>query len=275
MNTLAIFAPVFGLLGIIVAFIIYQSIRKMDAGTDIMRELAERIHEGAMVFLKREYSILIVFIVVVFILLFSFMEYQATSFAFLSGALCSMLCGLFGMQAATLANVRTSQAANKHGQGPALQAAFNGGAVMGLSVASLGLIGFGSMFILYTKGIIAAESINGFAMGASSIALFARVGGGIYTKAADVGADLVRKVEAGIPEDDPRNPATIADNVGDNVGDVAGMGADIFESYVGSVIATIALGLAAVEFFPGTERLSWMFLPILVAVVGLFSSLLV
>ena len=273
MNSLAIFAPAAGAFGILIAFIIYQTVRKMDAGSDIMRELADRIHEGAMVFLRREYSILCGFIVIVFILLLLFMPYKATSLAFLSGAICSMLCGLFGMQAATLANVRTSQAANKHGQGPALQAAFNGGAVMGLSVASLGLIGFGTLFLLHYNGIIEDKVINGFAMGASSIALFARVGGGIFTKAADVGADLVGKVEAGIPEDDPRNPATIADLVGDNVGDVAGMGADIFESYVGSVVATIALGGTAAGIFGG-EIFNWMFLPILVTVVGLFSSLL-
>ena len=273
MNSLAIFAPAVGAFGILIAIFIYRTVRKMDAGSDMMRELADRIHEGAMVFLKREYSILCGFIVIVFILLLLFMPYKATSLAFLSGALSSMLCGLFGMQAATLANVRTSQAANKHGQGPALQAAFNGGAVMGLSVASLGLIGFGTLFLLFKYDVIKPESINGFAMGASSIALFARVGGGIFTKAADVGADLVGKVEAGIPEDDPRNPATIADLVGDNVGDVAGMGADIFESYVGSVVATIALGGTAAGIFGG-EIFNWMFLPILVAVVGLFSSLL-
>jgi len=272
MENVAIFAPAVGVIGILVALLIYQSIRKMDTGTEIMREIAERIHEGAMVFLKREYSILAGFIVIVFILLISFMPYKATSFAFLSGAVCSILCGVFGMQAATLANVRTSQAANKKGQAHALQAAFNGGAVMGLSVASLGLIGFGTLFLLYKGGMIHVESINGFAMGASSIALFARVGGGIYTKAADVGADLVGKVEAGIPEDDPRNPATIADNVGDNVGDVAGMGADIFESYVGSVVATIALGASAAGIFGG-DMLNWMFLPIMVAVVGLIASL--
>jgi len=283
MEILAIFAPAVGAFGILIAFIIYQTVRKMDAGSDMMRELADRIHEGAMVFLRREYSILCGFIVIVFILLLLFMPYKATSLAFLSGAICSMLCGLFGMQAATLANVRTSQAANKHGQGPALQAAFNGGAVMGLSVASLGLIGFGTLFLLHYNGIIEDKVINGFAMGASSIALFARVGGGIFTKAADVGADLVGKVEAGIPEDDPRNPATIADLVGDNVGDVAGMGADIFESYVGSVIATIALGGTAAIWFTTdtiTEeafealKLNYMFLPILIAVVGLLSSLL-
>ncbi|MCH7781911.1 sodium-translocating pyrophosphatase [candidate division KSB1 bacterium] len=269
MDNVMIFAPVAGIFGLLVAVIIYVSVKKLPAGSDLMQELSDRIHEGAMVFLKREYTILSIFIVVVFVLLFAFMPFKATSFAFLSGTLCSMLCGIFGMQAATLANVRTSEAANKHGQGMALQAAFSGGAVMGLSVASLGLIGFGSMFLIYKYGYIDIQSINGFAMGASSIALFARVGGGIFTKAADVGADLVGKLEAGIPEDDPRNPATIADNVGDNVGDVAGMGADIFESYVGSVIATIALGYAISE-----NSLNWMFLPILVTIIGLGTSLL-
>ena len=269
MDNVMIFAPVAGIFGLLVAVIIYASVKKLPAGSELMQELSDRIHEGAMVFLKREYTILSIFIVVVFVLLFAFMPFKATSFAFLSGTLCSMLCGIFGMQAATLANVRTSEAANKHGQGMALQAAFSGGAVMGLSVASLGLIGFGSMFLIYKYGYIDIQSINGFAMGASSIALFARVGGGIFTKAADVGADLVGKLEAGIPEDDPRNPATIADNVGDNVGDVAGMGADIFESYVGSVIATIALGYAISE-----NSLNWMFLPILVTIIGLGTSLL-
>ncbi len=283
MENLPIFAPVIGAFGLLVAFFIYLSVRKMSPGSEKMKEIGDLIHEGAMVFLKREYSILFIFIAAVFILLFFFMPHKATALAFLSGALCSMLCGIFGMQAATLANTRTSWAANSHerdkdvsklqAQGSALQVAFNGGAVMGLSVASIGLLGFGTLFILFKNDIIAVESISGFAMGASSIALFARVGGGIYTKAADVGADLVGKVEAGIPEDDPRNPATIADNVGDNVGDVAGMGADIFESYVGSVIATIALGASAASMFGG-DVLNWMFLPILVTVVGLLSSLI-
>ncbi len=273
MNTVMIFAPVIGAFGLLIAVLLYISVKKMPSGTEVMQDIAERIHEGAMVFLKREYSILAVFILIVFLLLWRFMPYQATAFAFLSGALGSLLCGLFGMQAATLANVRTSQAAKEHGQGRALLAAFNGGAVMGLSVASLGLVGFGSLFLLYKFGTIDITAINGFAMGASSIALFARVGGGIFTKAADVGADLVGKVEAGIPEDDPRNPATIADNVGDNVGDVAGMGADIFESYVGSVIATIALGAyASIEY--GGDALNWMFLPIFITVIGLITSLI-
>jgi K(+)-stimulated pyrophosphate-energized sodium pump len=272
MNYVMIFAPVIGVFGLLIALLFYISVKRMPAGNETMQDIAGRIHEGAMVFLKREYSILAIFIIVVFILLWVFMPYQATAFAFLSGTFCSLLCGLFGMQAATLANVRTAQAAKEHGQGRALLAAFNGGAVMGLSVASLGLVGFGSLFLSYKFGMINIASINGFAMGASSIALFARVGGGIFTKAADVGADLVGKVEAGIPEDDPRNPATIADNVGDNVGDVAGMGADIFESYVGSVIATIALSAYA-SFEYGGDALNWMFLPILIAVIGLITSL--
>lgn len=275
MNNVMIIAPIAGMLGLIVAAIIYLNLKKMPAGSDVMKELADRIHEGAMVFLKREYRILSVFIVLVFILLYLFMPFKGTSFAFLSGAICSLLCGLFGMQAATIANVRTSQAANQHGQAMALQVSFSGGAVMGLSVASLGLIGFGSMFLFYINGYIDIQSISGFAMGASSIAFFARVGGGIFTKAADIGADLVGKLEAGIPEDDPRNPATIADNVGDNVGDVAGMGADIFESYVGSVIATIAIGSAPLHIAAfGGEALNWMFLPILIVVIGLGTSLL-
>lgn len=282
MEKLAIFAPVVGAFGLLIAFLIYQTLRKMEPGNSKMIELGDMIHEGAMVFLKREYSYLLIFIALVFILLAISMPI-ATALAFLSGAICSMLCGVFGMQAATMANTRTAWAANRHerdkntsklqAQGFALQAAFNGGAVMGLSVASIGLIGFGTMFLLLYYGVIELPSISGFAMGASSIALFARVGGGIFTKAADIGADLVGKIEAGIPEDDPRNPATIADNVGDNVGDVAGMGADIFESYVGSVIATIALGATAAGLFGG-DSFNWMFLPILITVVGLFSSFL-
>jgi K(+)-stimulated pyrophosphate-energized sodium pump len=214
---------------------------KQPAGSSLMIEISEAIHEGAMVFLKREYKILVFFIVGVWLLLFWKINIQ-TAWAFLAGAISSMLAGYFGMQAATKANVRTSHAADKLGQDKALTIAFSGGAVMGLSVASLGVLGVGIFFYLFGRDPATANYINGYAMGASSIALFARMGGGIYTKTADVGADLVGKVEAGIPEDDPRNPATIADNVGDCVGDTAGMGADIFESYVGSIIATIAIG---------------------------------
>ena len=232
--------PLEGVLGLVFALLLYVSISRSSAGTPLMQEIGEAIQSGAMAFLRREYSILFVFVVVVAVLLAVFLGWE-TAVAFLSGAACSVLAGYLGMKAATKANVRTAAAAKEGGQGPALLMAFNGGAVMGVSVASLGLIGVGAFFFFFGEPETAFV-INGFAMGASSIALFARVGGGIYTKAADVGADLVGKVEAGIPEDDPRNPGVIADNVGDNVGDVAGMGADIFESYVGSIVATIAIG---------------------------------
>ncbi|NUN71256.1 MAG: sodium/proton-translocating pyrophosphatase, partial [Bacteroidetes bacterium] len=228
-----------GIAGMIVSLTIYFNIKAKPAGNERMQGIANEISTGAMAFLRREYTVLSVFVVVVSVILALTLG-MSTASAFVAGAICSVFAGLFGMKAATLANVRTTEAARTTGQGEALLTAFNGGAVMGLSVASIGLIGVGVFFYLYgTPG--QAQIINGFAMGASSIALFARVGGGIYTKAADVGSDLVGKVEAGIPEDDPRNPGVIADNVGDNVGDVAGMGADIFESYVGSIIATIAI----------------------------------
>jgi K(+)-stimulated pyrophosphate-energized sodium pump len=232
-----------------------------------MIEIASAIHEGAMVFLKREYQILAVFVLVVFALLGLFIN-GGTAIAFLAGGVCSMLAGLFGMEAATRANVRTAQAANQQNEGRALMLAFAGGSVMGLTVASLGVLGIGVFFLVFADAD--ASVINGYAMGASSIALFARVGGGIYTKSADVGSDLVGKIEAGIPEDDPRNPGVIADNVGDNVGDVAGMGADIFESYVGSVIATIAIGATAPIF--ATAPTPWMALPLVMAMAGLIAS---
>jgi K(+)-stimulated pyrophosphate-energized sodium pump len=237
-------APILGVAGFIIAILIYTSIKSQPVGNEKMKEIAEAIHGGAMAFLNREYRVLAIFIVVVFGLIFIGMGIQ-TALAFVGGALCSMLCGYIGMQAATHANVRTTEAARTTGQGAALIVAFNGGAVMGLSVASVGLIGVGIAYIMFGSDPATANYINGFAMGASSIALFARVGGGIYTKAADVGSDLVGKIEAGIPEDDPRNPGVIADNVGDCVGDTAGMGADIFESYVGSIIATIAIAATA------------------------------
>ena len=277
------FAPFLGIVGLVCAGLIYMYIKKQPAGSAQMVELSEAIHDGAMAFLKREYSMLLIFIVAVFVLLWLSIG-SPTAIAFLAGAFCSILAGFSGMKSATRANVRTAQAANEKGQGPALSMAFSGGAVMGLAVASLGLLGIGILcraFGIFTDPSSAAV-INGFAMGASSIALFARVGGGIYTKAADVGADLVGKVEAGIPEDDPRNPAVIADNVGDNVGDVAGMGADIFESYVGSVIATIAMAATASatlldKLAPGMAveqaRLATMSYPLLVIMVGLVASL--
>ena len=278
METFASSASAWGLLGLLVALGIYGYLKRQPEGSDIMRELAGQIQAGAMAFLKREYSVLIPFILVVAALLALAVGWR-TSVAYVAGASCSILAGFFGMSAATRANVRTSEAARAQGQGPALRVAFFGGGVMGLSVASLGLLGIGLIFLWAARAAATSEEIRafaeiiaGFAMGASSIALFARVGGGIYTKAADVGADLVGKVEAGIPEDDPRNPATIADNVGDNVGDVAGMGADIFESYVGAVIATIAIAATSPQF-SGEGRVAAIALPIILVIVGLLASL--
>jgi K(+)-stimulated pyrophosphate-energized sodium pump len=233
-----------------------------------MRKLAGYVHDGAMVFLRKEYSILVFFIILVFAALYFFINWQ-TSIAYLFGAMCSMMAGFFGMKSATKSAVRTTQAAKSTGLSGALEIAFNGGSVMGMSVGSLGVLGVGLLFALMVSSPGDAKIINGFAMGASSIALFARVGGGIFTKSADVGADLVGKVEAGIPEDDPRNPATIADNVGDNVGDIAGMGADLFESFVGSIIATIAIGSTL-----GAVAEVYMALPILLAGAGLVASII-
>jgi len=268
--------PLVGVLGLACGLFLYTSIRRLPSGNARMVEIAASIHEGAMVFLRLEYAILSGFIAIVFILLASFLD-LATAIAFFGGAASSMLAGFFGMKAATSANVRTCAAAHQKGIGQALLVAFSGGAVMGLAVASLGLIGTGVAYLLYHYELIPAAAINGYAMGASSIALFARVGGGIYTKSADVGADLVGKVEAGIPEDDPRNPATIADNVGDCVGDTAGMGADIFESYVGSIVATIAIAVspmvAADSKFDPALRDTYVAYPILIAGIGLLASL--
>jgi K(+)-stimulated pyrophosphate-energized sodium pump len=281
MELLTLSTPVVGVVGMIVALIIYLAIIRQPSGNELMQSLASQIHIGAMAFLRREYSVLVFFVLLVTILLGVFLSWY-TAIAFVSGGVCSVLAGFLGMQAATKANVRTAEAARAHGEGRALLVAFNGGAVMGVSVASIGLIGVGIFFYLYGKPET-AFIINGFAMGASSIALFARVGGGIYTKAADVGSDLVGKLEAGIPEDDPRNPGVIADNVGDNVGDVAGMGADIFESYVGSIVATIAIGATLVG--EGLNRLKalptvddahlkviLMAMPLVLAMIGLIAS---
>ncbi len=276
--------PIGIIVGIVVlayALITYREISKLSVGTDKMKEIASAIHEGAMVFLRREYKIIGIFVSVVFVLLAISLNIQ-TAIAYIGGAICSVLAGFFGMKSATLANVRTAQAAKTEGQGRALEVAFKGGNVMGLSVAGLGLLGLSIAFYL---GIVAADkpeaasslveylqrfggTIGGFAMGASTVALFARIGGGIYTKGADVGADLVGKVEAGIPEDDPRNPATIADNVGDNVGDVAGMGADLFESYVGAVIATIVIAASM-----KSNQIALMAIPIILIALGSLSSL--
>ncbi len=267
MQGIANLAPIFGLIGLLIVSVIFFYVRRQPAGSEKMQELATSIHQGAMVFLKREYSTILIFVAVVFLLLFFFVEPHLSAVAFLIGAACSMLAGFFGMSSATMANVRTAQAADKRGIEKALTVAFFGGSVMGLSVASLGLLGLGIVYLLFIHKDPAI--ISGFAMGASSVALFARVGGGIYTKSADIGADLVGKVEAGIPEDDPRNPGVIADNVGDNVGDIAGMGADLFESYVGSVVATVAIG-----FTMGQFRMDWMALPLIIVSGGLLASVL-
>ena len=289
MQGLTIYAPYLGILGLIIAYFIYVYVKKHPNGSQVMKDLEDMIHSGAMAFLKKEYSVLLFFIAIVFLILGYSISWR-TAIAFVTGAFCSMLAGYSGMSAATKGNSRTADAANKYGQAKALNISYFSGSVMGLSVAGLGLLGLGFWFWYYGGDPKTAQYINGFAMGASSIALFARVGGGVFTKAADVGADLVGKVEAGIPEDDPRNPGVIADNVGDNVGDIAGMGADIFESYVGSVIATIAIAatlvintpeaLAAfVKDFPVLKGLSaeviklrYMAMPILVVMAGLLSS---
>jgi K(+)-stimulated pyrophosphate-energized sodium pump len=265
-----------GLVGLAVALGIYVYLKSQPTGTDLMRDLADQIHDGAMAFLRREYTVLAVFVAIVAALLAWGIGGQ-TAMAYVAGALSSGIAGFIGMKAATRANVRTSAAANTEGQGKALRIAFFGGSVMGLAVAALGLLGLGIFYWLMARAPGSdlphfAEVIAGFAMGASSIALFARVGGGIFTKAADVGADLVGKVEAGIPEDDPRNPATIADNVGDNVGDVAGMGADIFESYVGSIVATIAI--AATSAGLAASVMEAVALPLLTVMVGLLASII-
>lgn len=272
--TLGLLAPIIGAVGLVIALAIFLYLKKQPAGNERMRDIADQIHIGAMAFLKSEYRVLAIFIVVVAVLLGSFIGWD-TAGAFVAGGLCSVFAGLIGMMAATSANVRTTEAARSSGQARALIISFFGGSVMGLSVASIGLLGVGVFFLLFGNPQH-AEVLSGFAMGASSIALFARVGGGIYTKAADVGADLVGKIEAGIPEDDPRNPAVIADNVGDNVGDVAGMGADIFESYVGSIIASLAIAASSanlgIEPFK-SQPIIFMLLPIVIAAVGLISSL--
>ena len=280
MSNLSNLIPVSGVLGLIFAFILYRGVVAQPAGNALMIDIADQIHIGAMTFLKRMYRILAIFVVIVAGLLAAFVSPESAG-AFVLGAICSVLAGFLGMMAATKANVRTTAAAKDRGQAGALDVAFNGGAVMGMAVASLGLIGVGILYLLFGKDPATASVISSFGMGASSIALFARVGGGIYTKAADVGSDLVGKVEAGIPEDDPRNPGVIADNVGDNVGDVAGMGADIFESYVGSVIASIAIAATMSDeimsglFVDGYgQRQVLMFLPLFMAAIGLGASFL-
>lgn len=261
---LLILAPLAGILALVFAWMLASSILKKDPGNDKMKSIMGFIHEGAMAFLYREYRVLVVFILVLAVILGVFLKSWLTAMCFIVGAVCSILAGFFGMLVATKANARTANAA-QHGQNEALGIAFKGGAVMGMCVVGLGLSGVGILYMLIKDPNV----VTGFGLGASSIALFARVGGGIYTKAADVGADLVGKVEAGIPEDDPRNPAVIADNVGDNVGDVAGMGADLFESYVGSIISAITLG--AVLFSGRSEGVVF---PMVLSAVGIIASIL-
>lgn len=240
MDYILISAPIIGILALLFAFLKASSIDKVAPGNTRMQEIAKHIQDGAMAFLSRQYRSLTIFVVILFVIL-AIVLGLPTAISFIVGAAFSVAAGFIGMRVATKANVRTANAAMESGINKALQVAFSGGAVMGMCVVGLGLLGVSQLYIVYRD----PEIITGFGLGASSIALFARVGGGIYTKAADVGADLVGKVEAGIPEDDPRNPAVIADNVGDNVGDVAGMGADLFESYVGAIISAITLGLLA------------------------------
>lgn len=268
MNIFLILALVAGGLALLYALLLALKIGKADAGTARMKEIAASIHQGANAFLFSEYRVLVIFAAVLFLLIGFGLGNWVTAVCFIVGALFSTLAGYFGMNVATEANVRTANAAKENGMNKALSIAFSGGAVMGMSVVGLGLLGITAIYLI-TKDV---SVLTGFSLGASSIALFARVGGGIYTKAADVGADLVGKVEAGIPEDDPRNPAVIADNVGDNVGDVAGMGADLFESYVGSIISAITLGVIA---FTAKEGFSeGALFPIFLSGIGIVASIL-
>nr|WP_297788073.1 sodium-translocating pyrophosphatase [uncultured Allomuricauda sp.] len=285
MDLIVKFLPVFGVLGLLYVFIKNVWISKQEVGDEKMARIAKNIADGAMSFLKAEYKILSIFVVAVAVLLFFKGSNETGSngmvaVSFIVGAICSALAGFIGMKVATKANVRTTNAA-RTSLGKALEVAFAGGAVMGLGVVGLGVLGLSGLFMIYSgQGWEIAEVLNvlsGFSLGASSIALFARVGGGIYTKAADVGADLVGKVEAGIPEDHPLNPATIADNVGDNVGDVAGMGADLFESYVGSIIGTMVLGAVFAgipEFQAAFDGLGAVYLPLALAAVGIIMSII-
>ena len=260
--------PVLGLVGLGVAFIIYHIMTRHNHGEGDVKAIGDEIHLGAMVFMRREYTMLAMFALVILVAIFVSPLGLNTAIAFLAGALSSATAGYLGMFAATKANVRTAVAAHTHGQGLALSVAFYGGSVMGLCVASLGLLGLGGVYWYFGGDPETVHAIHGFGMGASVVALFSRVGGGIFTKSADIGADLVGKIEAGIPEDDPRNPGVIADNVGDNVGDIAGMGSDIFESYCGAMIACIAIAAtSAID-----TRASMMFLPLSLASIGLIAS---
>jgi K(+)-stimulated pyrophosphate-energized sodium pump len=276
--------PLFGVFGLVVAFVIYVVMTRQDEGTEKIKKIADAIHRGAMVFMHTEYKLLFMFATPVGLALWYFLG-DNTAISFAAGALSSALAGYLGMFSATKANVRTTAAAQSSGQAGALTVAFYGGSIMGLCVASLGLIGLGSLYWLFGGDPATAHAIHGFGMGGSVVALFSRVGGGIFTKSADVGADLVGKVEAGIPEDDPRNPGVIADNVGDNVGDVAGMGSDIFESYCGSMIATIAIASTMVMSDPTALALldgatadqakaNLMAFPLMLASIGLICSVI-
>ena len=263
MNELVWLAPIAAVAALVFALILASGVKKQSPGDDRMKEISGAIKEGAQAFLKAEYKILVLFVLVLFVVIGLGIGNWITAVCFLVGAAFSTMAGYFGMQVATDANVRTANGAKEGGMGKALGIAYKGGAVMGMCVVGLGLLGI-SVIYLFTKDV---NVLTGYSLGASSIALFARVGGGIYTKAADVGADLVGKVEVGIPEDDPRNPAVIADNVGDNVGDVAGMGADLFESYVGSLVSAVTLGVVAYQ-------VEGAFFPLILAGIGIIASMI-
>ena len=274
MSTLAILVPIAAFVGLIVAYALAAWIGKLDEGNERMKEIAGYIREGAMAFLRREYKTMAVVIVVLFLVIGFALNSWVTAILYVIGALLSVLAGFFGMKVATLGNVRTAHAADESGMVKALKVAFRSGAVMGLCVSGLGLLGLGVVFCVLDLATV-VECVTGFGLGASSMALFGRVGGGIYTKAADVGADLVGKVEAGIPEDDPRNPAVIADNVGDNVGDVAGMGSDLFESYVGSIISAITLAaVAAVNSGGAFSETAAAVFPLVLSAIGVIASVI-
>ena len=278
MDVLTILVPVCAVIALIFAYGLAKWIGSMDSGTDRMKEISGYIHEGAMAFLRREYKTMVIVVAVLFVLIGVLLNSWVTAILYVVGALLSVLAGYFGMTVATKGNVRTANAAKEGGMVKALKVAFRSGAVMGLCVTGLGLLGIGAVFV--AMGVDSAQVITGFGLGASSMALFGRVGGGIYTKAADVGADLVGKVEAGIPEDDPRNPAVIADNVGDNVGDVAGMGSDLFESYVGSIISAITLAVVIPKVTPqigeafNLNPLMGSLFPLLLSAIGIIASIL-
>ena len=273
MNTSGWIPIVLGILGLASAWLIFGLVKRYPEGEGKVVDISAAIHKGAMVFMRREYTILAVFVVVVAICIAISDLGLNTMYAFLLGALCSGSAGYIGMYTATKANVRTTTAAHTRGASEALTVAFFSGSIMGMTVAAMGLLGLGILYLYFGSDPASAHAIHGFGMGASSVALFSRVGGGIFTKSADVGADLVGKIEAGIPEDDPRNPGVIADNVGDNVGDVAGMGSDIFESYCGAMIASIAIAATLTDSELGAQN-NLMFLPLALASAGIVCSML-